>query len=90
MLLIATAITNLPRPPTTTTPQSTTNLPFITTMKDIKEKKMINTNSGVGYDIKVKVREMEENKRWVITSSMSKEVVCCVCSVVGNVFFVIF
>ena len=53
-------------------------------MKDMKEKKRIKKNIRVGYIVKVKVRDIEENTRRRRRRRTRKEVVVCVQYVVGR------
>ena len=59
-------------------------LNVVTTMKDKREAKRINTNIRMGSDVIAKVRDMEEKNREGSIRRTRKEVVGCVQDVVGK------
>ena len=65
-------------------PESTTGLPVITTMKEMKENKRIKTNIEVGSVMKVKVGGLEETTREGRSRRTEKEVAGCGHDVVGK------
>ena len=72
-------------------PKSTIILHFVVTMKDVKGKKKININIGVGSIMKAEVRYTRYNKREERITGMSKYVEICVQDMVeNNKFLVIF
>ena len=58
-----------------TPPQTNMRLPVITNMKDMKEKKLIKTNIGLGSVVKEKFAQMEWKTRDVRFRRMRKGVV---------------
>ena len=64
-------------------------LPVIKIMKDMEEANQINMKVMVGYFVKAKVRDTEENTKEGRIRSTRKEVVVCVHYVVGKKRFLV-
>ena len=65
------------------------SLPVTTTVKEMKEKKWIKTRIGVGYTVKEKVGETEENIREGRSRRTGKEVSICVQAVLWKNNFLV-